>query len=295
MKPGKCLSPMTGVEIRLNPKNGFLVFQCHYTADPAKRDPAYIKEIKESMPVREFKQEYELQWDSFEGLAVFADWDAGLHGVKGDIMPHIGLPLLLGFDWGLTPACIVCQLQEETLCVLREFTAVNMGAERFLAWITPQLKIFYHRWQDHARDYLCFIDPAGMNRDQTDEGTCAKVLDSYGFQNIIPGPTDWEERRRSVEHFLTRRTAKGPCFKVSLPNCPVLTRGFQGGYRYDDRVLEKEPNKIRPLKDHHSHIQDSLAMVASRILMTRPSSVVSVPRLSYSLTGDGPNASRFEG
>lgn len=281
MEPNKHLFPQTGIELWRNAKNGFVVFQAHYSCDPTKRDPEYIREIKESMPIRRFKQEYELQWDSYEGLAVYADWDQAIHGVRYDIKPKIGLPLLLGFDWGLTPAALVCQMQEDTLCCLREFTAVNMGAERFLAWITPQLKTMYHIWGDFGRDYLCFIDPSGEFRKDTDEGSCAKVLDKYGFKNIIPGPINWEERRSSVEHFLTRRTHNGPCFQVSMPNCPVLTRGFQGGYRYDDKVLELEPNKLRPKKDIHSHVADSLQMITSRILHTKPATFTEVPSMVY--------------
>lgn len=296
MEANKKYYPMEGVELFVNPKNGFLVFQLHYKADPTKRDPAYIKEIKESMPIRRFKQEYELQWDSFEGLSVFADWDIAIHGVKNDISPNLGLPLLLGFDFGLTPACLVCQMQEDTLFVLREFTQINMGAERFLAWLAPQLRIQYHQWQSFDKDYLVFIDPSGEFRKDTDEGTCAKVIDSFGFRQIIPGPVAWEERKNSVDYFLTRRTFSGPSFQVCLSACPLLVRGFQGGYRYDDRVLELEPNKLRPKKDIHSHIQDALQMVTSRILKTRPSTISEVPRLSYMWSSDNSETfdSRFQ-
>lgn len=285
MLSSKHAFPMDGVEIWKNEKNGFVVFQCHYKADPEKRNPEYIKEVKESMPIRQFKQEYELEWSSYEGLAVFADWDIAIHGVKQDIRPKVGLPLLLGVDFGLTPALLVCQMQEDTLCCLREFTALNMGAERFMAWVTPQLKLNYHHWQSPSKDYLVFIDPSGQFRKDTDEGSCAKVIDSFGFTNIIPGPIAWEERKNAVTSFLTRRTKNGPCLQVSLPNCPILARGFQGGYRYDDKVLELEPNKLRPKKDNHSHVQDALQMVTSRILMTRPNSVIDVPRLSYGFDG----------
>lgn len=282
----KHLFPAKGIEVWQNDKNGFMVFQLHYSADPDKRDPNYIKHIRESMPSRRFKQEYELQWDSFEGLSVFADWDIGLHGSKTDIQPNIGLPLLLGFDFGLTPACLVAQLQEETLVCLREFTALNMGAERFLAFIAPQLKTLYPMWQDFEKDYICFIDPSGQFRKDTDEGTCAKVIDSYGFRNIIAGAISWTERKDSVEKFLTKRTSRGPCFKVNLARCPILTRGFQGGYRYDDRVMEVEPNKLTPKKDIHSHIHDALQMICSRINRTRPSQIVQVPVMEYTWNMD---------
>lgn len=277
----KTLFPMTGVEIRQNPKNGFLVFQLNYRADPNKT-PEHMKHIKEAMPIRLFNQEYELQWDSFEGLPVFADWNTDVHGVRNAITPHIGLPLLLGFDFGLTPACIVAQMQEDTLCCLKEFTAVNMGVERFLRHIIPQLHILYPKWMDHARDFLVFIDPSGTFRKDTDESTCSSIIESFGFTNIVPGPVKWEPRKQAVEEFLTSRTKNGACFKVSMPNCPILTKGFQGGYRYDDRVLDNEPNKLTPKKDQHSHIQDALQYVASRILTLKPSTIVEVPRLHYS-------------
>lgn len=274
--------PMTGTELWTNAKNGFTVFQLHYTSDPSKRDSQTIKDIKRSMPIRQFMQEYELVWDSFEGLPVFADWDSTYHGVKGDIDPHIGLPLLLGMDFGLTPALIVCQMRDDGLKVLREFTAVNMGIKRFLLTVKPQLLQAYPQWADTAKDYIVFIDPSGEFRKDTDEGTCSNLIADAGFTKIVPGAISFEERRMSVENFLTRRTKTGPSFQVSLPNCPILVRGFQGGYRYSDTVIEKEPNKIRPLKDIHSHIHDSLQMVTSKILMTSSDQGVNVPSPSYS-------------
>lgn len=286
LKGGDVLYPMQGVEIRKNLKNRFVVFTLHYTSDPQKRDPTYIAGIKAAMPIRQFNQEYELQWDSFEGLSVFADWDISVHGVKGAITPHIGLPLLLGVDFGLTPAVIVCQLQEETLCCIKEYTAINMGAQRFFQWLTPQLKVDFPKWLDHAKDYLVFIDPSGQFRKDTDEGTCAKVIDSFGFKKIIPGPVSWEERKDSVDYWLTRRTNHGMGIQVSIPYCPIFVRGFQGGYRYDDSVLDIEPNKLRPKKDIHSHVQDAFQMVASRIRMSRPSSIIKVPQVSYSWHGE---------
>lgn len=273
--------PAEGLEVWKNPKNGFTVFQIHYKADPAKRDPEYIKPIKTGMPIRKFMQEYELQWDTFEGLPVYADWDSDIHGVKGAIHPHIGLPLLIGMDFGLTPAALICQYRERQLVALREFTALNMGAERFLAWMNPQLKIMYPQWADFSKDYIVFMDPSGFNRSQSDETTCAQKISEAGFENVVPGEITWEARRESVEQVLSRRTKDGPVFQVSLPNCPILVRGFQGGYRYPEKAIEKEPAKLRPLKDIHSHIHDGLQMITSRITSTQIQTGVKVGRPTY--------------
>lgn len=283
IEPGQTFTPAPGVEIRKNPKNKFVVFTLHYSADPTKRDPKYIEHIKASMPIRQFKQEYELVWDSFEGLPVYADWDQRIHGVNRVIDPQIGLPLLIGMDFGLTPAAIVCQLQEETLYCLKEYVALNMGVKRFLAMIIPQMKMDFPLWLDLRKDFVAFIDPSGFFRKDTDETTCASVMEEAGFGKIIPGPVQWDERKNAIETWLTRRTKNGPCFQVSLPMCPTLVQGFQGGYRYPDGVLEKEPTqKLRPIKDRYSHVHDALQGVGAKLLGSRHGRIVNVPNPTYS-------------
>lgn len=279
--------PIPGLEIWTNPGNGFTIFQLHYSADPSKKDPKALEETRKSMPRAKWNQEYEICWDTFEGLPVYLDWDVNIHGVKTEIEPYIGLPLLIGFDFGLTPACVVAQYQDEALCILKEWTAFNMGAERFLATIVPQIRTFFPKYLDFRKDYLVFIDPSGQFRKDTDESTCQDVIMEYGFENVIPGAVAWEERRKGVEHFLVRRTNRGPSFRLSLPNCPVLARGFAGGYRYPDKVIDSEPNKLRPVKDAHSHPHDALQYIASRLLQTTQEYIQDIPIPSYSFHDHG--------
>lgn len=273
--------PMEGVEIWKNPKNKFLIFQLHYSANPVKKEAKYRDTVKASMPIRQYMQEYELQWDSFAGLPVFADWDQSVHGSKERITPINGLPLLRGWDFGLTPACLIAQLQEDTLVVLMEIVEVNMGADRFSDKVLKVCKTLFPEWHDNKKNWLDFIDASGEFRKDTDEGTCARILDGKGLK-CVPGAITWEDRRTAVEHFLTRRTKAGPCFKVNLATCPILVRGFNGGYRYSESALEIEPNKVRPIKDEHSHIQDSLQMIASKLMSMKRRSYIRVPKPSYS-------------
>jgi len=277
--------PMTGVEIIKNPNNGFVIFELHYSADPSKRSPEWKEEVRKGMPRRKFLQEYEKSWESFSGLPVFDDWDKEAHGIKGPIEPLVGLPLLRGWDFGLTPACVVVQLQEDCLCVLKEFTAVNMGAERFSTLVLKECAVLYPSWADQRRDWHDYIDPSGNFRKDTDEGTCAKILDGKGLRTI-PGAITWEERRTSVETFLTRRTKKGVCFKVSIPGCPMIVRGFDGGYRYNESAVEIEANNLRPIKNEFSHPHDALQMITSRILMMRNKFRIKIPTPSYTFNQD---------
>lgn len=270
--------PMKGLEIWQNPKNKFFVFQCHYSADP-KKTPEYMRHIKDSMPLKKWKQEYELSWESWAGLPVYTTYDHQKHPTLNKIDSHIGLPLLRGWDFGLTPACIIAQLQEETLVIIKEFTELNMGADRFSDKV---LKACFDLWPEWGKGaWMDFIDPSGVFRADTDENSCAKILSGKGLR-CIPGAIPFEERKQSVEYFLKKYTKQGPCFKVSLPDCPTLVKGFLGGYRYSDTMQDIEPSKIRPIKDEHSHPHDALQMITSRIRMMTGRIKFSVPTPGYS-------------
>lgn len=278
--------PMEGVEVWKNPKNKFLIYQLHYSANENKRDPNYRDSVKSAMPHRQYMQEYELQWDSFIGLPVFADWDQSFHGVTKRIEPEVGLPLLRGWDFGLSPACVIAQLQGDSLCILMEIIEVNMGIDRFSDRVLTVCKTLFPQWWDQRKHWMDFIDPSGQFRKDTDETSCAVIMEAKGMK-CIPGAIAWEERRSSVEQYLTKRTKEGPGLKVNLSLCPLLVRGFNGGYRYDEGNLEREPNKVRPLKDEHSHVQDALQMITSRMVsMRHRSHIVRVPRPSYTFGTD---------
>lgn len=250
-------TPMQGVRIWDNPKNKFTVFELHYSADPEKRAEAWKEAAKSGMPIRKWKQEYELEWLSYKGVPVYGDWNRSLHLSNEILKPHIGLPLLIGFDFGLCAAAVVGQLQGDTLVILREYTSLNMGAERFSDYVISQNKIHFPRWASRKYDWLCFIDPAGEFRKDTDEGTCAQVLDSKGF-NPVAGPVSFEARRMAVEDYLTGLTKAGPKFQVNERLCRLLVKGFDGGYAYPEKSVELEATKLRPVKNIFSHVHDAL-------------------------------------
>lgn len=279
---GKHHTPLIGVEIWKNPKNKFCIFQCHYTADESKRSEEFRLDKMASLPRRKFLMEYELHWESFSGLPVYGDtWNEKTHTVREEIIPQLGLPLLIGMDFGLTPAAIICQMVGTRLFCLREFVAVNMGAERFISLLIKELSLLYPFWGDKRNDQVIFIDPSGEFRKDTDEGTCAKILDSKGFKRIIPGAIAFEERRTSVEAFLMKMESGLPCLQVAYPFCPMLIKGFNGGYHFKEGQDEIESEKLKPLKNEFSHIHDALQMITSKIMKMSLRSRVSIPTPSY--------------
>lgn len=279
--------PIPGVEIWTNPKNKFTVFQLHYSADPSKKgNEEWLKQVKRGMPRRRFMQEYELAWESWAGKPVYADWNKAVHGVEREIKPHLGLPLLRGWDFGITPACVVVQLQGSTLCVLQEFTSFNEGLETFSDKVLRACKLKWPAWGDPRTDWVDYYDPSGNRKAESNAVSCANVLKKKNLR-AFPSAITFEERRSAVEYFLTRRTKDGQCFQLALPTCPIIARGFNGGYRYPDSkdLAEFEVNKIKPLKDEHSHIHDALQYVASGVQRMHNRRKRSIPIPYYSWVG----------
>jgi hypothetical protein len=267
-----------------NPKNGFLIFDIHYTAHPGKRDPQFKETVKASMPIKDYMVEYERNWEAFEGKPVFEDYSKSRHETPYKQEPHLGLPLLCGWDFGLTPACIVAQLRGQTLHILREFVAEHSSIEKFAPRVMAEIKQHFPEWQDPKKDYIHYIDPAGLGESQTDQRTCAGIMYEAGIRNINPGPLNWEPRRKAVEHFLMLQTREGAGLQLHPQDCSTLAKGFAGGYRYPEKYLTLEPGKISPIKNNYSHPHDALQYLCggAQLLLTKRGHInIAVPEYAF--------------
>lgn len=280
--------PMQGVRTWVNAKNRFMVVELHYTADESKRDPSYKESIKNSMPLQEYLREYELYWDTFEGQPVYPEFNKSYHITDEMFFPVLGLPMLIGFDFGLTPSAIIGQFVEGELRIFEEINETNMGIERFSDKVIEHIKL---RYPTHSavKEWLCTIDPSGDFRKDTDETTCAQILASKGFMPA-PGPVAFEKRKNAVVHFLMRLNPTGPAFKIYSKGAPILIKGFEGGYHYPDKAVEIEPTKLRPLKNLYSHPHDALQYLCSRVQNLVLTTRKNIPRAGYSINMEKINA-----
>lgn len=272
--------PLEGVEVWKNPKNKFVVVDLHYTADPAKRSPEWREAVKSSMTSRSFEMEYNKSWSTFEGQPVYADFNRTLHVSSSKLVPEPGIPLLLGWDFGLTPACILAQLVGKQLRIYKEFIETNGSISKLAPVVMNHLNINYQNWM-HDDKLYSFIDPAGLQRKDTDETTCAGVLRKLGFRDVRPGPVNWEPRRKAVDDFLTKTYGDGPAFIIDEGGCPILIEGFAGGYRYPEKALEVEPMSIRPVKDKYSHPHDALQYLCAGATQLKRSHNIDLPPPNY--------------
>lgn len=257
--PVQMKSPMEGVEVWVNPRNGFCVIDLHYTANPDKRGAEFREGLLSTLPIATFRQEYEKSWETFEGKPVYEDFNERIHVTSAKPKVHVGLPLLLGWDSsGLTPACIFAQLQEDRLIVVMELVGIGMGAVRFVPYVKQEIMQHFPQITDIGEQTISFIDPAGLKRSETNEKTYMQYIIEGGFRQVRPGPMTWEKRKESVDERLVGLSKGEGKIQIYDKGCPVLIAGFKGGFRYPDSVVTQEPDKVRPIKDVHSHPHDGL-------------------------------------
>lgn len=194
----------------------------------------------------------------YPGVRVFPEASEAMHFRTAlEVLP--GVELVIGFDFGLTPCAVVCQmLPSGRLQVYAEIQLFNAGIERLAAHLHELLKA-----PDTVRGgprfkgntWRCWGDPAGSAKAPTDERTCFDILRHNGF-DVQPGAVDWESRRQALKMRLERLVDGEPAILIDQQSCPVLSEGLLGGFSYpkslDGRIAGK------PLKNNFSHTADAL-------------------------------------
>lgn len=192
----------------------------------------------------------------FEGKPVYKDvYNDSIHVSRTPLGIYRGLPLTLGWDYGLTPACSICQITPHgQLRVLRELVCERGGIKQFATdAVIPTLNRLFR-----GMPIASWGDPAGVQASQADEQTCIGMLGNLGI-TTSPAPTnDFIPRRQAVLDRLTRMVDGKPAIILD-PSCTMLRKGFLGGYKFERvQVSGEERYREMPCKNMYSHIHDSL-------------------------------------
>jgi hypothetical protein len=191
-----------------------------------------------------------------EGKPVFPTWTEAVHRARAPLPPVPGVPVIVGLDFGLTPAAAVCQLVRGRWFVLAELVAQDMGMTRFAPLLKRELAQLLPGWPDGL--IRLYGDPAGDQRSQVDERTPYQILAAHGLKAYPAPSNDLAVRLGAVEGALARLVDGAPGLVVS-PACATLCAGFGGGYQYRRlQVSGAERHEDQPLKNRFSHVMDAL-------------------------------------
>lgn len=162
-------------------------------------------------------------------------------------------PVVIGLDFGRTPSAILLQGDPRgRITALCEVLSENCGIERFLK---EYLKPVLMQPRFARCSFVVAPDPAGYHKQQIGEVSLVDIVKQAGFKVSRPVSNDPEKRIAAVEQVLMEQVDGKARFRVA-PECSVLIKGFNDGYRYRQKKngeLEASPDKNR-----YSHPHDAL-------------------------------------
>ncbi len=188
-----------------------------------------------------------------EGKPIYPEYVDSVHCAECEPVP--GVPLIVGLDFGLTPAALIGQRSKGGQWRwLDEVVTEDMGAVRFAALLGRFLRSKYKGFTEQDGLLEIYGDPSGDNRAQTDEETVFAILRGNGI-NAVPAPSnDPVLRREAVAGALSRMVDGGPGLIIS-PRCKVTRKGMAGGYAYKRvQVTGAERYQDKPDKNKFSHV-----------------------------------------
>jgi len=195
--------------------------------------------------------------DDVQGKPVYPGWNDDFHTVEFDINPH--LPILVGMDFGLTPAAMFCQSDERgPFDVFDELCFVDMSIEAFAEEIARRL-FEWERRLEKTMELEFWGDPAGDSRSSFDPKgrSTFKILKDCGIHARPTYTNDPLIRVEGVTNLLSRVVNGVPALRVH-PRCEKLRAGFSNGYRYKRRTGLEESYEDTPMKNEYSHPHDAL-------------------------------------
>lgn len=186
-----------------------------------------------------------------DGKRIYPEWHDVTH--VGDVEANPSLPLIVGIDFGLTPAATFGQVDAlGRWLIVDEMVTEDMGAIRFAQSLKKHLQTKYRGFEVEL-----WGDPAGEQRSQVDETTPFQVMQAQGLE-VTPAPSnDFTIRREAVAASMQRMIDGKPGLRVS-PDCRVLRKGLGGGYCYKRiQVAGDERYHDKPDKNRFSHVCDA--------------------------------------
>ena len=197
------------------------------------------------------------------GRAVYDNFKEEMHAPEEGLTPEPEVPLVIGIDFGLTPAAVIGQRVAGRWRILNELIMVSMGAKRFAERLRLFLAENYPMWWNRRESRIKYwADPSGDSRSQADDTqTPIRMMRTEGL-SVLPAPTnDFQLRKGAVENVLGGLVDGAPRFTIDRYRCPVLFAACKGGYQYRRLQTREERYAEEPEKNRWSHPAEALQYI----------------------------------
>jgi hypothetical protein len=161
------------------------------------------------------------------------------------------LPVIVGQDWGLTPAGLWMQMQHDgRIFILRETPAFDMGTKRYIRtkFKPMQMATF------PINPIVVIGDPAGVRRADSDEGTCFKMFKDEGYIAKPAYTNDPDVRIKVLDTLFSEYPDMQPRILID-PSCKRFIQAMTSKYRYPrKRASIGEEYGDKPEKNEWGHL-----------------------------------------
>lgn len=183
-----------------------------------------------------------------QGTPIFPQFSTRRH-VSDQMSPERGSYLIIGMDFGLTPAAAITQYVDGKVCVFDEIATADSSLEEFIEDdLLPLLRSKYPNYRT-----IVVGDPSGVGRSSIDKRTPFMLLKRYGLSYTIPKTNSFHPRREAVNWLLRRE----PGIRFH-PSCMTIIQAMVGGYRWKEVRGQTGGVKTTAEKNEYSHIADAL-------------------------------------
>lgn len=199
--------------------------------------------------------------DDPEGTAVFREsFNRDFHVSKERLIPSVGLPLMVGQDFGRNPCALIAQENHRgQIMILEEVISENMGLELH---VDTALRPALNRDEDYLGKKVIVVgDPSGVSANSITELNSFQYLEGAGF-TAYPAPTnDIPPRLAAVEALLNSNISGRPRLIIDGARCPRLVQALHSKYLFGKR--KDGENRPYPEKKHPwSDVADALQYIA---------------------------------
>lgn len=188
------------------------------------------------------------------GRPVYPEYNDILH--SEDIKPIPGVPIALGWDFGLNPSLVIGQeTANGQVRIYHELTKAGIGARQFARDIVKPFLIENYKGYEIR---FSVGDPTGNNRGEGEGTSAISIINEVlGFTTEGAPTNDPTQRLDAVKSRLTRLVEGGKPAYVVDKRCTVLREGKMGGYCYARMNTSGEKYRDKPDKNEFSHLADA--------------------------------------
>lgn len=204
-----------------------------------------------------------------DGQPVFGTFDEGRHMARGPLDPVPGVPIVVGLDFGRTPAAVFCQCVRGNWRVLRELVAREMEAVTFAPLVRAECNTRFPGFE-----FTFYGDPAGDHPGQETTQTC---FDIFRGEGMVVHSADGGNRNdpKLLHNAMTNALGRNDGVLIS-PACRTLKTAMRGGYHYRRLKVSGAVQYATSVnKNRYSHVAEAACYAVlgggeGRTMLKRP-------------------------